>query len=90
MVDLKAAVQSTSDATIFRMLNSVSYHSSYSHRGRYYALKKVVDFEHALHSYVRANNAALMDKINETADYNDEIEAGLRSAIEDFKANASW
>lgn len=45
MVDLKAAVQSTSDATIFRMLNAVSYHSSYSHRGRYYALKKVVDFD---------------------------------------------
>ena len=45
MVDLKAALQSTSDATIFRLLNSMGYHSSYSHRGRYYALKDVPDFD---------------------------------------------
>jgi F-type H+-transporting ATPase subunit alpha len=53
-------------------------------------IKKIVDFEHALLSYMRASQTALMDKINETADYNDEIEAGLRSAIEDFKANQTW
>ncbi len=53
-------------------------------------IKKIVDFEHALLSYMRASQSALVDKINETADYNDEIEAGLRSAIEDFKANHTW
>jgi F-type H+-transporting ATPase subunit alpha len=31
-----------------------------------------------------------MDKINESGDYNDEIEAALRSAVEDFKANGAW
>jgi F-type H+-transporting ATPase subunit alpha len=53
-------------------------------------LKKVVDFEHALHTYMRAEQTALLDKINETPDYNDEIEAGLRKAVEDFKANHAY
>ncbi|MDH3526948.1 MAG: F0F1 ATP synthase subunit alpha [Gammaproteobacteria bacterium] len=53
-------------------------------------IKKIVDFEHALLSYMRASQSAMMDKINEIADYNDEIEVSLRSAIEDFKANNTW
>ena len=53
-------------------------------------LKKVVDFEQALHAFVRSNYAELMNKINETADYNDEIESALRKALEDFKANSAW
>jgi F-type H+-transporting ATPase subunit alpha len=52
--------------------------------------EKVVDFENALHGYMRASQTELMDKINASGDYNDEIEAGLRSAVEDFKANGSW
>ena len=51
---------------------------------------KVVDFEHAMHAYMSANQSTLMDKINESGDYNDDIEAGLRSAVEDFKANGTW
>jgi F-type H+-transporting ATPase subunit alpha len=51
---------------------------------------KIVDFEHALHAYMRANQSELMNRINETADYNDEIEAGLRAAVEDFKATGTW
>ena len=51
---------------------------------------KVVDFEHALHGYMGASQAALMDKINDTGDYNDEIESGLRAAVEDFKATGTW
>jgi F-type H+-transporting ATPase subunit alpha len=53
-------------------------------------VKKVVDFEHALHSYMKANCAALMDKINETGDYTDEVASGFKSALEDFKANHTW
>jgi F-type H+-transporting ATPase subunit alpha len=53
-------------------------------------IKRVVDFEHALHGYLRTNQKALMDKINATPDYNDDIAAGLRAAIEDFKANNTW
>ena len=52
--------------------------------------EKVVDFEHALHGYMRASHADLMDKICESGDYSDEIEASLRSAVEDFKATGTW
>ena len=53
-------------------------------------LDKIVDFEHVLLAYMRSSQSELMDKINGTGDYNDEIEAGLRAAVEDFKATGSW
>ncbi len=53
-------------------------------------IKKVVDFEHALHSYVRASHADLLARINERGEYNDEIETSMRKAVEDFKANHAW
>jgi F-type H+-transporting ATPase subunit alpha len=53
-------------------------------------MDKVVDFEHALHSYMRANQAELLEKVNSTGDYNDEIEAAMRAAVEDFKATGTW
>jgi F-type H+-transporting ATPase subunit alpha len=52
--------------------------------------KKVVDFEKALHSYMLSAQAALMDRINSTGDYNAEIEQGLHAALKDFKANNTW
>jgi F-type H+-transporting ATPase subunit alpha len=52
--------------------------------------EKVLDFENAMHGYMRTNQTELMDKINESGDLNDEIEAGLRAAIEDFKASGTW
>ncbi|WP_455208121.1 F0F1 ATP synthase subunit alpha [Kaarinaea lacus] len=51
---------------------------------------KVVDFEAALHAYVKANYADLLQKINESGDYNDEIAASIKEAIEKFKANSTW
>jgi F-type H+-transporting ATPase subunit alpha len=53
-------------------------------------IEKVLDFEHAMHGYMRASQTELMDKINESGDLNDEIEADLRAAIEDFKASGTW
>jgi F-type H+-transporting ATPase subunit alpha len=53
-------------------------------------VKKVVDFEHALHSFMRANHSDLMKKINDTGDYTDEIANGFKAALEDFKANHTW
>ncbi|HEB98470.1 MAG TPA: F0F1 ATP synthase subunit alpha [Thiotrichales bacterium] len=53
-------------------------------------VKKVVDFEAALHAHMKSHFSELMDRINETADYNEEIEAGLRKCVEDFKANGAW
>ena len=51
---------------------------------------KIVEFESAMHAHVRSNNQALLDKINESGDYNDEIEGELKAAVDDFKANGVW
>ncbi|MDE2089001.1 MAG: F0F1 ATP synthase subunit alpha [Gammaproteobacteria bacterium] len=53
-------------------------------------VKKVVDFESALHAYVRANHAALLAQIDQSGDYNAEIETALRRALDDFKAHHAW
>ncbi|MBL7004284.1 MAG: F0F1 ATP synthase subunit alpha [Gammaproteobacteria bacterium] len=53
-------------------------------------VNKIVDFESALHAHVRSNNADLLDKINESGDYNDDIAKQMRSAIEAFKANGVY
>jgi len=52
--------------------------------------EKVLNFEQAMIGYMHASQAELMDKINASGDFNDEIEASMRAAIEDFKANGTW
>ncbi len=49
-------------------------------------VSKVVDCEAAMLAHVKSNNADLIAKINETGEYNDEIIAGMRAALDDFKA----
>jgi F-type H+-transporting ATPase subunit alpha len=51
---------------------------------------KVVAFEAALHAHVQAKFGSLIDRITATGDYNDEIAAGLRKAIEDFKKSGAY
>jgi F-type H+-transporting ATPase subunit alpha len=53
-------------------------------------VKKVVDFEAALLSYLRSSQKALLDKINVKGDFNDEIAAEMRKAIETFKSTNTW
>ena len=53
-------------------------------------VEKIVAFEAALHASIADNNAELMNKINEAGDYNDEIEAGLKLALEDFKETGAY
>ncbi|MGH8399304.1 MAG: F0F1 ATP synthase subunit alpha, partial [Gammaproteobacteria bacterium] len=53
-------------------------------------VKKIVAFEAAMHSYFQAHFAALRDKINQSGDYNGEIEAGLKKSVEDFKKTQAW
>jgi len=53
-------------------------------------VNKVVAFEAALHDYLRSSQKELLDRIDSTGDYNDEIEAAIKAAIEDFKANNVW
>jgi F-type H+-transporting ATPase subunit alpha len=51
---------------------------------------KVGAFEDALLSYMHAEHGELMGKLVESGDYNDEVEAAFKSAIETFKATQSW
>ncbi len=51
---------------------------------------QVVAFEEGLHAHVRSSHSAILDKINEAGDYNDDIEAGIKSAIDDFVANGVY
>ncbi|QIB50473.1 F0F1 ATP synthase subunit alpha [Pseudomonas sp. OIL-1] len=53
-------------------------------------LSKIGAFEKALLAYFKRDKADLLAKINEKGDYNDEIEAGIKSGIENFKATQSW
>lgn len=53
-------------------------------------VKKVVDFENALHSYMKANQADLLKKVNESGDYTDDIAKDLKAALDDFKTNHTW
>ena len=51
---------------------------------------KIVDFEAAMQSGLASNNADLIAKIDETGDYNDEIEAEIRAALDHFKSTGTW
>ena len=53
-------------------------------------LNKILDFEAALLSYMNSEQADLMAKVNESGDWNDDIEAQFKSAVETFKSTQSW
>jgi len=53
-------------------------------------VNKVVDFEAALQTYLKSERSDLVNKIDETADYNDEVEQALHEAIKSFKASHAW
>ncbi|MFK7816592.1 MAG: F0F1 ATP synthase subunit alpha [Gammaproteobacteria bacterium] len=53
-------------------------------------VNKVVDFEKSMHDFMHSQYKDLLDNINDTGDYNDDIEASLAKAIEDFKAKGTW
>lgn len=50
--ELKQVLGTTVDTTVFRKLKELSYRSSYSHRGRYYTLAEIPQFDsHGLWSF---------------------------------------
>jgi len=53
-------------------------------------VNKVVDFEHALQSYMHNEHGDFMKTIDDNADYNDDIEKQLSSALDNFKSNHVW
>lgn len=52
-------------------------------------VKEIGAFEAALHNFIVNSHSGLLSKLD-TGDYNDELEASLKSAIDEFKANHSW
>jgi F-type H+-transporting ATPase subunit alpha len=54
------------------------------------ALNKVGDFEAALISYMNSEHSAVMSQVNESGNFNDDISANFKSALEQFKATQTW
>ncbi len=52
--------------------------------------KKLQAFEKGLHAHMRTNYGELLDKINATGDWNDEIEAEMKTAVEEFATTGSY
>jgi len=52
--------------------------------------KSVVAYEGALHAHAKEKFAAVIDKINATGDFNDDIAAGLKQICEDFKKSGAY
>lgn len=46
MPELKRALGTDADATVFRKLAELTCHTSYSHRGRFYTLDEIANFDH--------------------------------------------
>lgn len=53
-------------------------------------VSKILDFEAALHSFMRSEYAELISKIDASGAYDKDVEAGLKEGIEKFKATQTW
>ncbi|MCK9502756.1 MAG: F0F1 ATP synthase subunit alpha [Porticoccaceae bacterium] len=53
-------------------------------------VKKVGDFEAALLSYMKAEHGDLMNQVNQTGDWNGDIEASFKAALDKFVATQTW
>jgi F-type H+-transporting ATPase subunit alpha len=53
-------------------------------------VEKIGDFETALLSYMHGEHGELMNSLVQSGDYNDEIDASFKSAIEAFKSTQTW
>ena len=53
-------------------------------------LSKVLDFESALLAYMNSEHGDLLGKINESGDYDNDIEKAFRTALEKFKSTQTW
>ncbi len=53
-------------------------------------VNKIQDFEAALQDFMKSEYGDFLSEINEKCDFNDEIAAKLREAIEKFKSTHTW
>ena len=53
-------------------------------------LEKISAFEQALHQFMLSSHADLMQQINTSGDYSDDVVEQFKQAIENFKQNHTW
>lgn len=53
-------------------------------------IEKIGSFEHSLHEYAKSQHRELVEEINKTCDYNDEIIKKLTDVLTKFKQTQSW
>ena len=53
-------------------------------------VEKVAPFEAALHAHARTNAVELMDKINSTGGFDEDIQTGLKTLLDEFKATGAY
>jgi len=53
-------------------------------------LDKIGEFERNLHEFMAAEHADLMQSINDSGDWNEDIEAGFKAAMKAFQSNYSF
>ncbi|MEL6869637.1 MAG: F0F1 ATP synthase subunit alpha [Pseudomonadota bacterium] len=53
-------------------------------------VEKVVAYEEAMHDFARTSHQSLLDKINNTGAFDDEIQSGMRAALDAFKTTGVY
>jgi len=53
-------------------------------------VNKVVAFEDAMQSFLKSNHKDLLDSINATGDFNDDIAAKMKAALDNFKKTGTY
>ena len=54
------------------------------------AIAKIGAFEQGLHAHFANTKGELMQKVDASGDWNDDIEAAFKQGIEEFKTTGSW
>lgn len=81
MADLKRSLGTDVDMTVFRKLRELEYCSSYSHRGMYYALLEVAEFdERGLWSYREVRFSRFGSLIETAKRFVDESSRGFQAS----------
>jgi F-type H+-transporting ATPase subunit alpha len=54
------------------------------------AINKIVSFEEGMHAHFRSNHKDLLNQVDESGDWNDNIAAAFKKGLDAYKANGSW
>ncbi len=81
MLELKAALGTDVDMTVFRKLRELSYRTSYTHRGKYYTLDEIASFDNQSLWFFRSVGFSVYDTLVNTAkSFVEKSEIGLSAA----------